>query len=436
MSRKRALSGHTSDARPTPSGLVRASAFLAVAFVATLGLGAGTIASAATPGVTVSIEDIGDSRPADGGWWVDDDAAATGTATVTTDSFDSSFAAKLTLPSSSAKVYFYHDYPAIDRPVDLVAALAGASYTYTGVNVNFQVELVFLPNDVSSYGAQGSTPCTSAVTWGLSDNPDACYTVMKWEPFTHQTGWQTIDLTQDVAANSTTQTGGWISQKRLGSYAGPGAFIGRTLSTYLAEIDSLEITSMVFGTGSGTTGPTAGWVKDVTFDGVTYTFEQVAAPPAPPLATDTDGLANLIEDQGLDVEADTSNFQATGANDDLSSIDANLPLSGVFVWAGQADAFVDVYAYSTAVFVGSFPVINGNVVLTNVDLSHLLPGDHHLVFQGQTSGALAVIGVTVAEAPGELARTGSDIRLVALGGCAFALVLVGLVLVRRMKKTT
>lgn len=365
-------------------------------------LAAGSMPAAAIPtteSVTVVAGDVAETRPVSGGgWWKDEDAGQTGTFEITKDSFDGSIAAKLGLPSNTAKVYLYHDYPADERPTDLLEVLEGASYTYTGTNVNFQVELVFLPTDVATYGAQGTTACTSALDWGLSDDPDACYTVMKWEPFAKPSGtWKTVDLTQDIAANSSTQTGGWISQKRLGSFAGPGVFIGQTLATYLAQIDSLEITSMVFGTGSATPGPVAGWVRDVTFDGVTYDFGFAPDPPAPPPAGDTQELEELIEDEGIDVEADTEQFFTTGeSNTDLNRIDPNLPVSGTYEnWPEEADDFVDVYSYSTAAFVGTFPIVGGNAVLSGMDLRHLAPGTHFLLLRGQSSGAIAVVQLNV-----------------------------------------
>lgn len=185
--------------------VLRATSWLAIPIAGAMVLVAGQSAVAAPVDVTVTAADIQDTRPVDGGWWADEGAA--GTFAVTQDSFDSSTAMKLTIPDTSAKVYLYKDYPIAERPTDLAPLLDGASYTYSGANVNFQIEMVFLPTDVTAYGAQGTTPCTSAVAWGLSTDPDACYTVLKWEPFEKPTTWKTVDLTQGVAADRANSRG-------------------------------------------------------------------------------------------------------------------------------------------------------------------------------------------------------------------------------------
>ena len=67
-------------------------------------------------------------------------------------------------------------------------------------------------------------------------------------------------------------------------------------------------------------------------------------------------------------------------------------------WAGSSgDQWVDVWAYSTPTYIGTFPVINGVLKITGADLSALAAGDHHLVLVGQTSGASEVMGFAIAE---------------------------------------
>ena len=67
-------------------------------------------------------------------------------------------------------------------------------------------------------------------------------------------------------------------------------------------------------------------------------------------------------------------------------------------WSGSSgDQWVDVWAYSTPTYIGTFPVSNGVLKLTGADLSALAAGDHNLVLVGQTSGASEVMGFAIAE---------------------------------------
>ncbi|GAB2827823.1 hypothetical protein GCM10027022_18620 [Alpinimonas psychrophila] len=67
-------------------------------------------------------------------------------------------------------------------------------------------------------------------------------------------------------------------------------------------------------------------------------------------------------------------------------------------WTGNSDdQWVDVWAYSTPTYIGTFPVINGVLKITGADLSALTAGDHHLVLVGQSSGASEVMGFAIAD---------------------------------------
>lgn len=159
---------------------------------------------------------------------------------------------------------------------------------------------------------------------------------------------------------------------------------------------------------------------------ITVTAPVVVAPPAP--AADSAGLDRLIAEQKLDVAAVTASFVAP-AGVLLDSLNFKTLFSGNLPWAAE-DTEVDVFAYSTPLYLGTFPVVNGQVVLTDVDLSALEAGGHRLVFQGKQSGTVAVIairsaegtpvvvtkpgttvvkhGTTITKAGGSLAHTGSD----------------------------
>lgn len=147
--------------------------------------------------------------------------------------------------------------------------------------------------------------------------------------------------------------------------------------------------------------------------------------PASPPAADTNQLTTLIAQGNLDVSSTTSTFVPLGGTIDnpLDSLDVSKAFSGTLPWSDGTDSFVDVYAYSSPTFLGTFPVINGKVQLSGLDLSALRSGGHHLVFQGQTSGAVQVMAVTVAET---LAATGLNLALPL--GLTSILILLGLAL--------
>lgn len=385
----------------------------------------GTLPAAAAPPstVTVTASQISSVRPlTSAGWWYDIGGTSWGF-DVTHDGPDNDAAMKLTTQTSTDKVYLYNAYAPDERPVDIPALVSGASYTYAGANVNFQLEVVFEPVDVAGYGPSGSiAACTPASTWygwGLHADPDWCYTVLKWEPFLATTSWSSQDISQDIASSSTNQTGGWIAQRRVGNIAPPGAFNGQKLSTILAQMADYEVSAIVFGFGSGNSSPKDAWVKEYTVAGTTYRFAAEPGAPAAAPEPDTDALEQRILDDGIDVAQQTSEFVTTGTeNPDLNEVDPSKPFSGEYEnWGDPSDAFVDVYSYSNAVHLGTFPVVGGDVIVTGLDLSHLQPGTHYLLFQGQNSGDIRIVRFNVLSA---LAATG--------GGPSSTLVVTGVLL--------
>jgi hypothetical protein len=399
--------------------------------VALIVAGGATSAFAATSATTVAASDVANTRPADGGWWQDRDSAASGSFDMTTDSFDGSAAAKLKLPTTASGVNLHDDYPAASRPTDLPALLAGSSYTYTGTNVNFQIEVAYQPAD-SRFGPSGSSPCTSAAAWGISGVDSSwCYTLLKWEPFAVTSTWSTVDLSAGTAGNSgtlPTPTGGWISQKRIGSYPGTAARVGQTLPDYLAQMGAYQVVSTGFGAGSGALAPTSGWVKNVTIGGVSESFTPTSTTPPPPAATDAD-LDQYIAANDVDVAATTATFSLDGGTPGtgLTGLDASTPIDASLPWTGSADATVAVYGYSSPIYLGTFPVVNGTVQLTGLDLSLLGPGAHRLVFQGAATGLVSVVAITIAATGSStdpsLAFTGTDAMMPAMG--ALVLLLLG-----------
>jgi hypothetical protein len=101
-------------------------------------------------------------------------------------------------------------------------------------------------------------------------------------------------------------------------------------------------------------------------------------------------------------------------------------------WSG--DSYVDVYLYSTPVFVGTFPVVNGVVQISlSADvLSELGAGAHTLVVLGQSSGDVSSVTVSLAAV---LASTGVD-PIFAFSASGFFLLLgaAALFAARRMRQ--
>lgn len=424
-----------------PTRLRSAAPVAAVAGIVVLsGLAPTSALAAPAPSIVeVRASSIADTRPAAGGWFADASGTTTdGSFAISQDSPGNVVAVKLDVPTATDKIYLYNTFAAGSRPADIPALVEGASYDYAGLNVNFQLEVIFEPVDVARYGPAGSVKaCTPASTWygwELTADPDWCYTILKWEPYVQPgNAWTHVDLSVDTAALSSTQTGGWVSSKQLGVYPG-NVSKGQLLAEYLPQMADYEVTSFGFGIGSGTPGPAAGYLEQYTIGGVSYRFVLEAAAPAAPPVADADELDSLIRNEGIDVTADTERFVPTGSsNTDLSVVDNSAPLDGVLEnWTDPSDAFVDVYTYSTPVYVGTFPIVGGHVVMSGVDLRHLAPGAHRFLFRGQTSGTLSVVQFTVLG----LAVSGSDRDLVPVGaGLAAGLILTGVALGRIRRRS-
>lgn len=204
------------------------------------------------------------------------------------------------------------------------------------------------------------------------------------------------------------------SERIGGGAAVAGSF---TLTTSGLAAGSHHLTAVFTPTASGDFAAS-------TSEAVTVTVNVEQATPVPPPATDSDALAELVAQNELDVAATTESFVPSGDGEQnpLDDFDASKPLSGELPWSNDVDSFVDVYVYSTPVFLGTFPIVDGVVQLTGIDLSALEAGDHHLVLMGQTSQEVAVLAITLAadetdpdaggaavSDPPALAATGADI---------------------------
>jgi hypothetical protein len=143
--------------------------------------------------------------------------------------------------------------------------------------------------------------------------------------------------------------------------------------------------------------------------------KQAAAPP--PVA-DSSGLGSWLVRNGSTPKPQSSAGLPAGSLNPAKSYEAEIE------WNGR-DSFVDVYFYSTPVFVGTFAVRDGvvQIRLGPELLSELGAGSHTLVLLGQSSGDVQSVNVSVAAM---LATTGADPSaglgvagmLVLLGGVA------------------
>lgn len=117
----------------------------------------------------------------------------------------------------------------------------------------------------------------------------------------------------------------------------------------------------------------------------------------PEVPSDSEGLDTLIEENNLDVSATTKRFVPTDSGTDLQNLDPSQRLSGELPWENPLDDFVDVFAFSEPVPLGTFPVVDGAVQL-DADISALADGTHRLLFIGQVSGDVQVMEITIQSA--------------------------------------
>jgi LPXTG-motif cell wall-anchored protein len=192
-----------------------------------------------------------------------------------------------------------------------------------------------------------------------------------------------------------------------------GDIAGATSSTYVvtkAEIGR-NVTAMVFGGVPGVSAPSLVSASN----SIAITAPKKAPAPAP-----TDLAAYLLAN-GSTPEPQTSTGLPAGALDASKSHIANV------TWSSP-DSFVDVYAFSSPVFVGTFPVVNGvaQITLSTAVLGKLAAGNHTLVITGQSSGAVASVALAIG-----LPATGSDPTVPVTVASVLMLIGAGLMFVRR-----
>lgn len=211
-------------------------------------------------------------------------------------------------------------------------------------------------------------------------------------------GTAAISGTPVVGNELTAVTAGWPTGTTFtydwGYNAGNmGGSTGVTTPAFTVTSDLIGTRMVLIVTGSlqGYAPSTASAFLDT----VTSAPKKAAA-PAP--VSDSAGLAAFLAANASTPADQTSAGLPSGAIDPGKSHTANLG------WTG-ADSFVDVYAYSSPVFVGTFPVVNGvaQITLSPAVLGQLAAGTHTLVVIGQSSGAVQSLTLALG-----LAATGFD----------------------------
>ena len=231
-------------------------------------------------------------------------------------------------------------------------------------------------------------------------------------------GTVTISGTPAVGNALTVVANGWPAGATLtyqwfwnGGQMG-GGLDGQTATSYTVTDDVVS-----YWIGVQVTGSMAGY-SDVSVNAILEA--QASAPKKAPAPAPTDLAAYLLAN-GSTPEPQTSTGLPAGALDTSKAHTANVP------WFSP-DSFVDVYAFSSPVFVGTFPVVNGvaQVTLSTAVLGKLAAGNHTLVITGQSSGAVQSVALAIG-----LPATGSDPTVPVTVASLLMLLGAGLMFVRR-----
>jgi len=266
----------------------------------------------------------------------------------------------------------------------------------------------------------GTTSVVTGISWGGTDYS------FSLDPVT--AGTVTISGSPVVGSVLTATPAGWPSGATLSyawSYNGGqfgGLVDGATSSTLTITKDlvGMKITAWVTGSKTGFSD-----TEVRSSETATVTAPKKAAAPAP--ATNSDALGTFLKNNNVTPVTQTSTGLPSG------ELNPAKPYTSNVTWSG-ADSYVDVYAYSTPVYIGTFPVVGGvaQISLTPAMLAKLPAGSHTLVVTGQTSGSVQAVSVKVAAS---LASTGVDADVALPLGAAgmFLLAGLGLMLLRRKR---
>jgi hypothetical protein len=130
-----------------------------------------------------------------------------------------------------------------------------------------------------------------------------------------------------------------------------------------------------------------------------FDFGDVADVPPIPVVSSSADVERLLDTLGLDRQAGRQSFAAEGSGaPNFDALNRGEPLRGRMTgWQGSGAETVDVWAYSTPQYLGSFPVESGDVVVSGLDLASLSLGSHTLLFVGQESGTLLSLPISLVE---------------------------------------
>jgi len=272
---------------------------------------------------------------------------------------------------------------------------------------------------------------TSPVVTGLHFNGTGYVFVQDSLP----AGTATISGDAKVGSTLTVTTAGWPAGTTFDYewYYSGGQFGGPIESADNAPTYTLTEGETALQVGVIVTGHKDGFAPTQVYS--TNMTDWVVAPKkdaAPAPVASSDALPQFLASKGV--------TPATPASAGLpAALDASKGYTAKVEWAG-ADSYVDVYAYSTPVLVGTFPVVNGvvQISLTPALLASIAAGAHTLVITGQTSGTVQAVAFTVsAVAPAAvLADTGSDTTVPLLAGALLLFGGAALLVIRRRRAHT
>lgn len=148
------------------------------------------------------------------------------------------------------------------------------------------------------------------------------------------------------------------------------------------------------------TGPAAGQISGSNVLTSPWCLTETCGPAdaSNPPAADADTLATLLEDKKIDPEQVTEELFTPADGQDPSDLDPMVPFSGALEWAYD-DLYADGFGYSTPVGLGTFSIVDGELVISDLDLSGFEPGDHTLVFRGQNSEEILAMKITIKQSP-------------------------------------
>lgn len=270
---------------------------------------------------------------------------------------------------------------------------------------------------------EGTTSVVTGITWMNT-------------PYTfHQNplpaGTVTVTGERKVGSTLTATTAGWPAGTVIsyewgyGTGAMGGEIDGATASTYTITPERLNqyVGVVVKGTLAGFEPSYANSVSEERVTAATVAAVPQKPAAAAPVANSTD-LAAFLKSKGVTPQAQTATGLPAGELNPGKSYTANV------AWTAT-DSFVDVYAFSKPVLVGTFPVVNGvaQITLSSKVLSQLEAGAHTLVATGQTSGAVQAVSLSVAFT---LAATGPNLAA-PIGTAALLLMLGGALVVARRR---